>query len=283
MRLEPGAKEDVRGPHFSIDAFLKAPALRLASARRSMRSGTTNAVTPRTRAASRAMVDRDTIASQAPFSDGKNCHATMRHVLRISRRISRPSRLAMRARACTPARYRRPRRDDRGAGRAPARRHLRTARAAPRVRRAHGLEQRLPVMCSLAALAHRHRPRRRTREGACGQGAAGPPAHQRCDAAGTDLLREGARADPRGHCRHRGVAPGSRARRQLLARRTRGAGVAPCGPRAGSAGDGGEAPAAPALHLGGRRRHGRDSRTAHPRGRRRGAARDRSRGRPVVS
>ena len=47
-------------------------------------------------------------------------------------------------------------------------------------------------------------------------------------------------------------------------------------------GDGGEAPAAPALHLGGRRRHGRDSRTAHARGRRRGAARARGRGRPVV-
>ena len=90
---------------------------------------------------------------------------------------------------------------DRGAGGAAPCRHLRAAGAAARVRRAHRLEQRLPLLRPLAALAHRHRPRRRPREGARRPRAGGAAAHQRHDAARRDLLRQGAGADPRRHAR----------------------------------------------------------------------------------
>ena len=59
------------------------------------------------------------------------------------------------------------------------------------------LEQRLPVLRPLAALAHRHRPRRGAREGARRPRAGGAAAHQRHHAARRDLLRQGASPDPR--------------------------------------------------------------------------------------
>ncbi len=89
-----------------------------------MLTGATIALKRRTRAAPRAMVDRVVIAALVPFSDGTNCHATMGSDLSIFRRIPRQSRLAKRIRARASSGHRRPRRDDCGPGRAPARRHL---------------------------------------------------------------------------------------------------------------------------------------------------------------
>ena len=147
---------------------------------------------------------------------------------------------------------------------------------------AHRLEQRLRLLRALAALAHGHRPGRCTREGARRPRAGGAAAHQRHDAARRDLLRQGAGADPRRHTRQRGRAAGLRPGRDGRPDGTLGPGLAASRRRGGGGAGRVAAPAPASLHLGRRRRDGRDSRPAHAGGRRRRPARARGRGRSAV-
>ena len=141
---------------------------------------------------------------------------------------------------------------------------------------------RLPVLRTLAELAHRTGPGRRPREGARGPRAGRPPAAERRDAAGAALVLQGAGADAGGDAGQRAAAARFRGMRAGLLRRASGAGVGPGRP----AGGGGRRAAAARTpepeHLGRRRWDGGDPRAAVARGGCCGAAGAGGGGRPVA-
>ncbi len=164
--------------------------------------------------------------------------------------------------------------------------YISTARAAPRVRRAEGLEQRLPLVCTLAALhpnahttrvggpglANELRPRRLAREDACGPSVSSAATDLVEHGTRPALLREGAGAHPRGHVGERGRAAGRGACRHGRAGRAIRAGLASGGPRGRGARRRAAVPESRARYVGRRRRHDRHPRPAHARSRRGGAA-----------
>ena len=121
----------------------------------------------------------------------------------------------------------------------------------------------------------------RPREGPGGACAGRPPALERRDAAGADLLLEGARPDAGGDAGER--APPARlcGMRPGVLRRAAGARLAAGGPGRGGGRRAAAARAAATDHLGGRRRHGGHPRPAVAGGRRGGAASARGGGRIV--